>query len=356
MRAEGEFTAQVAADGVVEVDGHEVGRLEGLRFSMATTEAEAERRAVAMAARRVVGHTLKKRAARLLADADDTFALGADGKLRWHGEPVAKLAPGGTLLRPTLKPLWDESITNGTAAALETRLKAVVHGTIDTTLAPLGALAELHADAAAPPPVRGLAFHLLEGLGTADLDAAEGLVAALDDAGRKRLTSLGVRFGVHGLFVQALLKPEPLTLRRLLWQLQHPAAGLPEPGATSLKADASIAAAGWRAVGYRLLRGHAVRVDIAERLAHALRQGTRDGATFTPGPELGGLTGLKRHELDDVIQALGYRRLPGDGHARAGFRRINRRGPAARRQPAERRAAGGHTPFAVLARLKAQAG
>ena len=356
MRAEGEFTAQVAADGAVEVDGHEVGRLEGLRFSMATTEAEAERRAVAMAARRVVGHTLRKRAARLLADGDDAFALGEDGKLRWRGEPVAKLAPGGTLLRPSLKPLWDDSITNGTAAALEARLKAVVHATIDAKLAPLGALAGLHADAAAPAAVRGLAFHLLEGLGTADLDAAEPLVATLDDAGRKQLTGLGVRFGVHGLFVQSLLKPEPLLLRRTLWRLQHPASGLPEPGATSLKAEPAASAAGWRAIGYRLLRGHAVRVDIAERLAHALRQGTRDGATFTPGPELGGLTGLKRHELDDVIQALGYRRLPGDGEARARFRRVNRRAPAQRRQPAERRAAGGHTPFAVLARLKVQAG
>jgi ATP-dependent RNA helicase SUPV3L1/SUV3 len=356
MRAEGEFTAQVAADGAVEVDGHEVGRLEGLRFSMATTEAEAERRAVAMAARRVVGHTLKKRAARLLADGDDAFALGEDGKLRWRGEAVAKLAPGGTLLRPGLKPLWDDSIANGTAAALENRLKAVVHATVDAKLAPLGALAALHADAAAPAAVRGLAFHLLEGLGTADLGAAETLVAALDDAGRKQLTGLGVRFGVHGLFVQSLLKREPLLLRRTLWQLQHPASALPEPGATSLKAGAAASAAGWRAIGYRLLRGHAVRVDIAERLAHALRQGTRDGATFTPGPELAGLTGLKRHELDDVIQALGYRRLPGDGHARTRFRRINRRAPAQRRQPAERRAAAGHTPFAVLARLKVQAG
>jgi hypothetical protein len=260
-------------------------------------------------------------------------------------------------LRPSLKPLWDETVTNGTATALEARLKAFVHGTIDAKLAPLGDLAALHADAAAPAPVRGLAFHLLEGLGTADLDAAESLVAALDAAGRKRLTGLGVRFGVHGLFVQTLLKREPLMLRRLLWQLRHPGAGLPEPGAASLKAGGAATAAGWRAIGYRLLRGHAVRVDIAERLAHALRQGTRGGATFTPGPELGGLTGLKRHELDEVIQGLGYRRLPSEGHQRPRFRRINRRAPAERRQPSERRPApAGHTPFAVLARLKVQAG
>ena len=110
----------------------------------------------------------------------------------------------------------------------------------------------------------------------------------------------------------------------------------------------------YRAIGYRLMRGHALRVDIAERLAQALRQGTRDGRAFAPGPDLGGLTGLKRHELDSVIQAFGYRRLPGDG-GQAHFRRINRRGAEQRRAAAPQRPQG-HQAFAVLARLKASAG
>jgi len=356
LQLEGELAASVAADGEVEVDGHAVGRLTGLRFALATTEAEAERRAVAMAARRVVGHTLRKRAARLLADDDDAFALDEEGQLRWRSEPVARLAPGGTLLRPALRHLWDDSITNGTAAALKVRLAEFLRATIDAKLAPLAELAALHADATATAPVRGLAFHLVEGLGTADVDAAHDLIDALDEAGRKRLTALGVRFGVHGLFVQTLLRHEPLQLRRLLWQLQHGGSALPEPGAPSLKAGAGVPDGAWRAIGYRALRGYAVRVDIAERLAQAVRQGTRDGATFTPGPELGGLTGLKRHELDDVIQALGYRRLPGDGRGHARFRRINRRPEAKRRHPAERRPSAQPTPFAALARLKVQVG
>jgi ATP-dependent RNA helicase SUPV3L1/SUV3 len=290
-----------------------------------------------------------------LAADDDAFALGEDGLVVWEGEPVARLAAGGSILRPALRPLWDDSITNGTAAALKKRLGEVVEATLAAKLAPLGALQALHAEAEAPAPVRGLAFHLVEGLGTADLDAAGDLVAVLDEEGRQRLTALGVRFGVHGLYVQALLRREPLLLRRLLWQLQHPAVTLPEPGATSLSAEATVPAAGWRAIGYRRLRGIALRADIVERLAHAVRQGTRGGATFCPGPELGGLTGLKRHELDEAIQALGYRRLPGDGRERAGFRRINRRADAKRRGHAERRPAS-HTPFAALARLKVQAG
>jgi hypothetical protein len=94
-----------------------------------------------------------------------------------------------------------------------------------------------------------------------------------------------------------------------------------------------------------------LRVDIAERLAHALRQGTRDGRAFQPGPELGGLTGLKRHELDTVIQAFGYRRLPADGAAQARFRRINRRSAEVRRPARDGRSAG-HAAFQALAQLK----
>ncbi len=353
LRLDGELEAHVAATGEVEVDGHAVGRLEGLRFAMAATEAEAERRAVAMAARRVVGHTLRKRVAALLDDRAEAFALAADGRVLWQGEAVGRLAAGATPLRPSLRPLWDESIVNGTATALRQRLEGFVDERITTALEPLARLEALHRAADAPAAVRGLAFLLLEGLGTADAADAGELVAALDDAGRQRLADAGVRFGVHAIYVQALLRQEPLRLRRLLWQLHHPHEPLPHPGATSLVADPRVGAAGYRAIGYRLLRGHALRVDIAERLAQTLRQGTRDGRAYTPGAELGGLTGLKRHELDTVIQALGYRRLPGDGAAR--FRRINRRGVEPHRQPRPARPSG-HGAFAVLARLKAPAG
>ncbi len=351
LRLEGDLQASVASDGEVEVDGHAVGRLRGLRFAMASTEAEAERRAVAMAARRVVGHTLHKRVAKLLADEAQAFGLDGDGHVLWQGEPVARLVAGTTLLRPALRPLWDDSITNGTAAALRTRLEQVVEDELGQALDPLPRLAQLHRDPAATAPLRGLAFHLMEGLGTAELADADGLVAALDASGRERLGALGVRFGVHSAYVHGLLRRDSLMARRLLLQLQQPGVALPLPGPNALPADPRLSAADYRALGYRLMRGHALRVDIAERLAHALRQGTRQGRAFEPGPELGGLTGLKRHELDSVIQAFGYRRLQSDGHAQARFRRINRRG-AEQRRPAREQRPAGHAAFQALAHLK----
>ncbi len=357
LHGEGDLTAMVAKDGEVEVDGHAVGRLEGLSFAVAATDAEAERRAVAMAARQVVGPALKRRV-RALVEADDrAFQLTADGRIMWEGGTVAKLAAGTALLRPAVRPQLDESIVNGTALAVRARLEAFVVADLRRRLAPLPQLEALQDAGDATPALRGVAFHLLEGLGTADLADAAALVRGLDEASRRHLQRLGVRFGVHSLFVPRLLRADPLLLRRLLWRLLHPQEPLPTPGGTTVPSDGRVSPAAYRAIGYRAMRGHALRVDIAERVAHALRQGTRDGASFAPGPELGGLTGLGRHDLDLVIQDFGYRRCHRPGGDDAGaqpsqFRRANRGQPRKPKRPGVA-STGGHAAFAVLAQLKA---
>ena len=353
-----ELLASVAKDGEVEVDGHAVGRLQGLSFAMAPTEAEAERRAVAMAARRVVGPALLRRVRSLFDAADDAFALLPDATLSWDGAVVGRLVGGTSPLRPAVRAILDECITNGTAQAVRERLERFVGAQIEQRLDPLARLQALERAKDSSPPLRGLAFHLLEGLGTADVGEAADLLARLDGGDRAKLGALGVRFGVHALFVPRLLRADALALRRLLWRLTHGADPLPVPGATSLVRDPRLSARAYRAIGYRALRGHALRVDIAERLDHALRQGTRGGSTFAPGPELGGLTGLAYADLDRVIQDFGYRRcrrgLP-DEATPATLARYRR----ARRNPSPRAAGvggrGGHEAFAVLARLKAGA-
>ncbi|MFW5681079.1 MAG: helicase-related protein [Pseudomonadota bacterium] len=357
LHAEGELFASVAQDGEVEVDGHAVGRLDGLSFAVASTEAEAERRAVAMAARRVVGPALQQRVRALVAAGDEAFALAPDGRITWNGAVVARLAAGPAPLQPSIRPVLDQSIVNGTARAVRDRLESFVASDLDRRLATLRRLETLHRSADATPALRGLAFHLLEGLGTADVDDAKPLVDGLDAASRLCLQKLGIRFGVHALFATKLLRPDALALRRLLWQLHRPEDALPMPGPSALERDPRLSAQAYRAIGYRLLRGHALRVDVAERLAHALRQGTRDGASFEPGPELGGLTGLGRHDLDLVIQDFGYRRCSHQGADNAGtappsrFRRANRSAPRhAHRRRAPRN--DGHAAFAVLAHLR----
>ncbi|TVQ29630.1 MAG: disulfide oxidoreductase [Geminicoccaceae bacterium] len=353
LHAEGELFASVAKDGGVEVDGHPVGRLEGLSFAVAATDAEAERRAVAMAARRVVGPALKQRVRALVEAGDDAFLLDDEGRVIWEGAVVARLVAGTGLLKPGVRPVLDESIVNGTALAVRERLEAFVVADLARRLAPLPELAALQNAGAASASLRGLAFHLLEGLGTADVGEAGGLVERLEPESRRRLQRLGIRFGVHALFAPKLLRADALALRRLLWRLAHPNQVLPAPGQSSVKRDGQVSAAAYRAIGYRLLGGHALRVDIAERLSHALRQGTRDGASFQPGPELGGLTGLGRHDLDRVIQDFGYRRCKRHAadDAAPHFRRAQRRTARGKRERANA-AGSGNGAFAVLAQLR----
>ena len=89
-----EVLAGVAADGAVTVEGHYVGRLRGLRFDIAEGGSALEDRALRHAAARAVGPELARRLGALAADADDAFALCADGEITWNGEAAGRLAGG----------------------------------------------------------------------------------------------------------------------------------------------------------------------------------------------------------------------------------------------------------------------
>ena len=75
----GEQLAAVEDDGAILVDGQVVGRLEGLRYVLEPGTADAERRALSTAARRVLVPELRRRAKLLIGAPDDAFALAERG-------------------------------------------------------------------------------------------------------------------------------------------------------------------------------------------------------------------------------------------------------------------------------------
>src|SRR5690606_31908729 len=81
----GEVLAGVAADGAVTVEGHYVGRLEGVRFEAARGATTLEEKALRGAARRAVAPEIARRLGKLAAEPDEAFALAPDGVLLWRG-------------------------------------------------------------------------------------------------------------------------------------------------------------------------------------------------------------------------------------------------------------------------------
>jgi ATP-dependent RNA helicase SUPV3L1/SUV3 len=203
-------------------------------------------------------------------------------------------------------------------------------------------------------PGRGIAWRLVEGLGSAARSPLEPLLASLGPADRAHLTRLGVRFGCAWIYVPQLLKAAPIEARaRLLALARAPGLLLPPPGAAVLRGPtlpdpAELAAA----LGYAPLPGLALRQDLAERLAAGLRARARAVGAFALPADLGAAAGLARAELLACLPALGFAAVARDGQP------LWMRAPERRPAVADGRRAirpRPDSPFAALAALGARA-
>jgi len=336
----GELVAAVRNDGEVVVEGHSVGRLEGLRFVPDVGD-EPEARPVLAAARRVVPREIVRRVDRLEAAPDGAFRL--DGStLAWDGAPIARLGPGRTTIEPRIEVLSNDYLEAPQRDRVVRRLATWIARHVVRMLSPLTQLR----DASLSGSARGLAFRLVERLGTVPRAEVEAQVAALTAADRKALARLGVRFGVHHVFMPALAKPAAGRFLALLWSV---AAGRPPmdvPTGLAPAADPSVPPDFWAAIGRAVLGGHALGCERIERLAFAARTLAAQGPFLTT-QQLVDLAGCRPGELAGVLADLGYR-----AEVRPEGTLFTPRGGKHRRQRRQRpQLVDQHSPFAPLANL-----
>ena len=302
--------AGVGHDGAVTVEGHDVGRLVGVRFEPARGASALEDKALRHAAVRAVAPLLARRLGELAASPDAEFDLREDGALAWRGDPAGCLY-GGAPFAPQVKlprdladaaPALDAAFVRA-----QRRLEAFVAARSAAVLAPLRALDDAMASGALKGLARGLAFRLREWGGLMDRRAVAAEVARLSQGERRALRSLGVRFGAFSIHLPALLAPEARAQAVAFARLARPDWRPPHDAVTPLPADAPappvLAAYGLRAVG-----GFAVPVDRLEALDAALRaQPAEQGAVRLTDAAAGAL-GWSPAEAAHMLKALGYAR------------------------------------------------
>jgi ATP-dependent RNA helicase SUPV3L1/SUV3 len=179
---------------------------------------------------------------------------------------------------------------------------------------------------------RGLAYQLTETLGVLRRETASAEIKALDQAARAQLRKYGIRFGAFNVYIPALLKPAAADLLLLLWSLHSgrdhglDIEALPErpkQGLTSVEAGKHIPEPYWRAAGFHVAGGRAVRIDMLERLSDLIRarvayrateggEAPPAGATGDGGfrvvPDLMSVVGCSGEEFASIVKALGFRR------------------------------------------------
>ncbi|MGB8275524.1 MAG: helicase-related protein [Alphaproteobacteria bacterium] len=349
-----ELAGAVDPSGQVTVEGLRVGRLEGFRF-VADRDGGEDARALIAAAQRALRGPVAKRLAQLEASSDDELSLTAEATILWRGEPVARLHPGRTALAPRVEPLTSELLDGVEREKARRRAASWFGDHVAAALAPLVRLREAELSGAA----RGIAFQLCERLGSVPRRACESEIAVLTQPERKQLAGLGVHIGRESVYLGALLKPDAVRVRALLWAAYRGGTPVlpPRPAQVAFPLQGEGDDDACYAIGYRPFRGagsqgRAVRVDMVERLLAEAFKKSKEGS-FRAGPELCGLAGCGPKELAVVLGALGFvAKLEDDGvtfHVRP--RRRTKHPKAARGKKGTRRearAGSRDSPFAKL--------
>jgi len=343
LRGGGKLTGTVSASDEVMVEGHVVGTLRGFSFTPSLGSDDlagrSDSKPLLAAARRALGPAVAARSQELAADPDQQFRLTENGRLLWRDAEVAKLLAGDAPLRPLIQLLDDDLLDGGQRQAIEQRLRKWLSHHLRRRLRPLFALAE----ADLPALARGLAYQLVEHLGAMPRSELAATLASLSREDRRKLMSLGLRFGRETIWLERLNDRRQRRLLQLLQAVHHRAMNqMPLPKDLQI-APAAVTDAMARVSGHRLLAGRLVSFNRLERWSQALHRLADQQKLQPETPELATLLDVAPDLVEPILRALGFVRNPRQG--RSDFARR-------RRKPAPQVAADPHSPFAVLAQIK----
>jgi ATP-dependent RNA helicase SUPV3L1/SUV3 len=323
LKREDALLAGISEEGEVTVEGHFVGRLEGLEFKPdPRTSSGLEGRAVRNAALRALRPEVSRRLAQIAHAADEDITLGRDGRVCIDRAAVAKLTQGAPVLKPRLELVGGEHASELERNAARERLELWLAQLVAHDLRPLVALENAWRDGRLPPDARGLAFRLIENAGA--LDRINEDLDHMSDLARNSLQRHGVRLGRHTVFLPALVKPRAAHTLAVLWHAAHPGSAhsvfLARPGALSVPLEQKREWGECAAAGYRACGRIAVRLDLVEKLAEVI-----EGDTPPTDAALARLIGRPVRDLAGVLGALGYRQASATEGEPKRWRRANPR-------------------------------
>ena len=305
MAKGGDLLASVSREGEVRVEGQFVGELDGFRFIPDAGSNASDRRQLLNAANRVLRNEVAARADKLLAAPEPEFSLAPDGRVLWQSFAVGQMKPGPDALSPRVELLPAEFLEGGQREQVRLRLQRAADAAIARVLAPLTTADVRKAEGGA---ARGILFQVAEGLGSTTAGQLQSLVRNLTPPERKLLARLKLSLGTETAYFRALLRPEAMALRALLWRTAAGRHGgeLPQPGRVSIAVPPETDHDFLAAVGFPVRGARAIRADRLEIFALELRKRARSGP-FAGSGELAALLGCPAGELPEVLAGMGYR-------------------------------------------------
>lgn len=320
LRQKGKLMANIETDGSVYVEDHFIGTIEGFHFKEDEGAFGEDSKTLRNAASKVLVEEIRKRADEFNVAEDDEISLIYGDPLtrstiNWRGIVVGRIVKGQSILAPKAVVQPTPVLQGDALNIVQEKLDRWLEAHIGEVLAPLFALQEAvngakdeEGNERIGGMARGIAFQMVEKLGTIPRRLIAKDFKEVDSTGRFQIKKLGVWLGATSLYIPALLKPAPAQLRLLLWALftdQDKLPEIPPAGLCTIKVDKRASRVFYEVSGYRVVGDNAVRLDMLERLANAAREVSMKGP-FPMDPDLMSLVGTSGDDFIEIMSYLGY--------------------------------------------------
>ena len=308
LKQDMEFDTKILDNNDVMIDNQFIGKINGLKLELDFKKGalETDIKSLKKAARKTIGPELEKRI-QMIIDTGFLY-LKSDFKIYWNNSPISRLSPGKDYLTPSIELLVDDMLEKNQMDKLINFLEKWLKNKITTTLKSLFELKNLKDKNSS---IKALAYQLYENNGVLMREQVSNYIKKLDQSDRKILRDLGVKFGRYHVFLYKLIKPEPVSLRTLLWKNHHQQFLNLEPPTFGLNFinDDRIKNKNFMLLcGFEKFNHFFVRIDILERLfVKIINSNIGNLQEIKMVPEMLNLLGCSKDNFKKLLKIMNYK-------------------------------------------------
>ncbi len=309
LKQDMKFKIEILKNNDVKIDNQFIGKINGLKLELDFKKGalDTDIKSLKKAARQSIGPELEKRIQNIV----DTglIEINDDFKIYWDTFAIAKLTPGNDYLSPNFELIVDDILEQDQRQKLTLYIKKWLKNKIDTVLQSLIDLKNLKEKNSL---VKALAYQLYENNGVLKRENVTEYLKNLEQNDRKILRDLGVRFGRYHIFLYKLIKPEPVTLRTLLWKNYHQKYFKLKPPTFGLNFIDDLENRNkyfMLLCGFEKYENLFVRIDILERLFMQIMNSGSDknDKEIKLIPEMLNLLGCSQENFIKLIKKMNYK-------------------------------------------------
>ncbi|MGL3827433.1 helicase-related protein [Candidatus Pelagibacter communis] len=308
LKQDMEFKTEILENNDVKIDNQFIGKINGLKLELDLKKGalETDIKSLKKAARQSIGPELEKRIQNII----DTglIELKDDFKIYWNNFVIAKLTSGHDYLSPNIDLVVDDILEQDQKQKLNLFIKKWLKNKIDTVLQSLVDLKNLKEKKSS---IKALAYQLYENNGVLKRENVSDYLKNLEQVDRKILRDLGVKFGRYHIFLYKLIKPEPVTIRTLLWKNYHQKYFKLKPptfGLNFIDDNDNKNKNFMLLCGFEKFDNFFVRIDILERLfMQIINSGSEENKEIKLVPEMLNLLGCSKDNFKKLIIKMNYK-------------------------------------------------